>query len=142
VRETYDEARRARRAAKRSKRSFHTWRRRSKELVYQLELLASYAGPNVGELYREVDGATQPQGPAVDLIMLREFVHTYAQGVPAEAYDHVVAAIDAQLDELIPAARRAGKDSFLRKPRRFARRLTKAMRRDFAPPPPPDDQAS
>src|SRR5439155_16826159 len=73
VRDTYDEARRARKAARRSKRAFHTWRRRSKELVYQLELLAGYAGPNLSELHREIEGATSPQGPVVARIMVRDF---------------------------------------------------------------------
>src|SRR5215467_11581119 len=45
VRATYSEARRASRAAKRSRSWFHTWRRRSKELVYQVELIANHAGP-------------------------------------------------------------------------------------------------
>ena len=142
VRSTYDDARRARKAAKRSKRSFHTWRRRSKELGYQLELLANLAGPHVNELHREIEGATDPQGPAVDLIMLRDFVDTYSQGVSPDSLDPLVDAIDAQLDELASAARKAGKTAFAKKPRRFARRLTKAMRRDFAPPTPADDNVA
>ena len=142
VRSTYDDARRARKAAKRSKRAFHTWRRRSKELGYQLELLANLAGPHVNELHREIEGATDPQSPAVDLIMLRDFVDTYSQGVSPDGLDPLVDAIDAQLDELASAARKAGKTAFEQKPRRFARRLTKAMRRDFAPPPPADDNVA
>ena len=142
VRSTYDDARRARKAAKRSKRSFHTWRRRSKELVYQLEMLANLAGAHVIELHREIEGATDPQSPAVDLIMLRDFVDTYSQGVAPEALDPLVDAIDTQLDELAGAARKAGKAAFATKPRRFARRLTKAMRRDFAPPAPADDHVA
>src|SRR5690606_33993698 len=38
----YREARRARRRAKRSRSRFHTWRRRSKELVYQLDFVAAH----------------------------------------------------------------------------------------------------
>jgi CHAD domain-containing protein len=135
VRAVYDEARRARKAAKRSKRSFHTWRRRSKELSYQLELLARYSGPHLSELHREIEGATDPQGPAVDLIMLRDFIRTYGQGVDREAYDFLVGAIDAQLDDLMKSARQAGKAGFERRPRRFARRLRKAVRRDESPEP-------
>ncbi|MGE5182606.1 MAG: CHAD domain-containing protein [Acidobacteriota bacterium] len=133
VRGVYDEARRARKAGKRSKRAFHTWRRRSKELTYQLELIAGYAGPHVAELHREIEGATDPQSPAVDLIMLRDFVRTYGQGVDSEAHDFLIAAIDGQLDDLTKAARRAGKDAFRRKPRAFVRRLRKAVKRDREP---------
>jgi CHAD domain-containing protein len=142
VRDTYDDARRARKGAKRSKRAFHTWRRRSKELVYQLELLAGYAGPHLTELSRELDGATSPQGPVVDLIMVRDFVRTYNQGLPAEACEHLLTAIDAQLHDLAPAARAASKPAFRTKPRRFARRLTKAVRRDLAPPAPADEHVA
>src|SRR5215510_13034197 len=85
LRATYAEARRASRAAKRSKAWFHTWRRRSKELVYQLELIASHAGPRLNAIHDEVSGVTDALGPAVDLIMVRDFVETYGQGVAPEA---------------------------------------------------------
>lgn len=133
IRDVYGDARSARKGAKHSKRSFHTWRRRSKELGYQLELLAGYAGPHLIELHAEIDGATEPQAPAVDLIMLRDFVKTYSQGVAAEAVDHLIWAIDGQLEDLMKAGRRAGREAFRRKPRRFGRRVTKAVRRDHAP---------
>jgi CHAD domain-containing protein len=142
VRGIYDDARRARKSAKRSKRAFHTWRRRSKELTYQLELIAGYAGPHVSELFREVEGATDPQSPAVDLIMLRDFIRTYGQGVDAEAYDFLLAAIDGQLDDLMKSARRAGKAAFGRSPRRFVRRLRKAVKRDQEPATPADEHVT
>jgi CHAD domain-containing protein len=128
---TYDEARSARKAAKRSKKSFHRWRRRSKELGYQLDVLAGFAGPHAAELHREIEGVTEAQGPVVDLIMLRDFVETHAsRGEPLE---HLLSAIDAQLEDLMKDARRAGKDVYRRKPRRFGRRLEKAVERDLAP---------
>jgi CHAD domain-containing protein len=142
VRGVYDEARRARRAAKRSKRSFHAWRRRSKELSYQLELISGYAGSNVTELAAEIAGAVDPQGPAVDLIMLRDFVRAYGEGVDAESYDFLVAAIDAQLKDLMKASRKAGKEAFRRSPRKFAKRLTKSVRRDLAPPESADENVA
>lgn len=132
--ETYGEARRARRAAKGSKPWFHTWRRRSKELSYQLELLAEHAGPRLSAIHSELDGITDTLGPAVDLIMLREFVTTYGQGIPAEDIDHLKTAIDAQLGDLMKDARRAGRDSFRQRPRKFGKRLTKAVHRDLTPP--------
>lgn len=138
VRSVYEAARRARKAAKHSKRAFHTWRRRSKELTYQLELLAGYAGPLVGELHHEIAGATDVQSPAVDLIMLRDFVRTYGQGVAPEAYEQLTGAFDAMLGDLMKAGRRAGRDAFDKRPRKFTRRLSKAVRRDLAPP--ADDQ--
>jgi CHAD domain-containing protein len=141
VRDTYDAARRARKAAKRSKRAFHTWRRRSKELTYQLELLAGYGGPAIGELHREIEHVTDTQGPVVDLLMLRDLVRTHSTGIAAEAIDRLSMTLDAQLEDLIADSRRAGRDVFGRKPRRFARRVTKLVRRDATPITVDDDLA-
>jgi len=134
VRDTYDAARRARRAAKRSKRQFHTWRRRSKELTYQLDALASLAGAHVTEIAHEIEGVADSQSPAVDLVMVRDFVRTYGQGIAPEAFDQLVHSIDGQLDDLMRDSRSAGRPAFRKKPRKFARRLAKAMRKDLTPP--------
>ena len=134
VRTTYGEARRACRAAKRSRSWFHTWRRRSKELVYQLELIAHHAGPRLTALHDEVSSATDVLGPAVDLIMVRDFVVTYGQGVAPEALGHLRETIDHQLDERMKSARKTARDAFGQKARKLAKRLTKSVRRDLAPP--------
>lgn len=139
LRDTYAAARSARKAAKRSKRSFHTWRRRSKELTYQLELLAGYAGSRLAELHRDIEHVTDTQGPAVDLLMLRELVRTHATGIAPEAIDRLSDALTTQLEDLIADSRRAGRDAFRREPRRFARRVTRSIRRDATPETVPDD---
>ena len=112
-------------------RSFHRWRRRSKELGYQLDVIAGLAGLRVSEIHKEIEGATDPQGPVVDLIMLRDFVETH--GTRSESLERLTDAIDTQLDDLMRDARRAGRDAFRRKPRRFAKRLTRSVERDLAP---------
>jgi CHAD domain-containing protein len=132
LRDTYGEARRA--SGKRSKSWFHTWRRRSKELVYQLELVADHAGPRLAAIHSEVAGVTDTLGSAVDLIMLRDFVATYAQGLAPDAVDHLRETIDYHLDELMKSARKEARDAFLQKPRKLEKRITKAVRRDLTPP--------
>jgi len=134
LRDTYAQARRASRAAKRSKAWFHTWRRRSKELVYQLELIASHAGPRLSAIHSELSGATDTLGPAVDLIMVREFVATYGQGLPPEAVDHLRDAIDGHLGDLMKSSRKLARDAFRPRPRKLERRITKSVRRDLEPP--------
>jgi CHAD domain-containing protein len=134
IRTTYGEARRASRAAKRSKAWFHTWRRRSKELVYQLELVTSHAGPRVTLIHSALAGATDTLSPAVDLIMVREFVETYGQGIPPEAIARLRASIGDQLDELMTTARKTTRELFRNRPKKFEKRLSKAVRRDLAPP--------
>jgi CHAD domain-containing protein len=133
VKGVYAAARHARRAAKRSKRAFHAWRRRSKELAYQLDVLSSFAGNHVHELHAELDGVADTQSPAVDLVMVRDFVRTYGERVAPEALDQLVAAIEAQLNDVMRDSRNAGKAAFTRKPRQFGRRLTKLVRRDLTP---------
>jgi CHAD domain-containing protein len=142
VRGVYEEARAARKAARHGKRAFHTWRRRSKELGYALDVLAQYAGPALAELQHEIEGVTDTQGPAVDLIMLRDFVRTYGHGLAPEACDHLLAAIDSHLDDLMKDSRRAGRATFAPSPRKFRRRLTRAKRADVQPPADHDGVAS
>ena len=134
VHATYGQARRACREAKRSRPWFHTWRRRSKELVYQLELIAHHAGPRLTELRDEVSGATDVLGPAVDLIMVRDFVVTYGQGIAPEALGRLRDTIDHHLDDLMRSARKAGREAFRAKSRKLEKRLTKSVRRDLTPP--------
>ena len=133
VRDVYSTARRARRASKHSTRWFHTWRRRSKELSYQLELIANHAGSRLQAIHSELSGVTDTLGPAVDLIMLREFVDTHGHQVPADALDHLTATIDAQLDDLMKIARKAARDSFAQRPKRFVKRLARSIKRDLTP---------
>jgi CHAD domain-containing protein len=134
LRATYAEARNALRAAKRSKAWFHTWRRRSKELVYQVELIAQHAGPRLAAIHSELSGVTDTLGPAVDLIMVREFVSTYEQGLPPDAIAQLRDSIDSHLGELMKTARKAGRDAFHLKPKKLEKRITKSVRRDLAPP--------
>ncbi|MBA3457551.1 MAG: CHAD domain-containing protein [Deltaproteobacteria bacterium] len=133
IQEVYGDARHARRKAKDSKQWFHTWRRRCKELTFQLELLATHAGPRLAAIQSEVKGVTETLGEAVDLVMVREFVDTYGQGLGKGESDHLKSAIDARLEDLMAETRKAAKDTFSQKPSRFAKRLTKAVRRDLTP---------
>jgi CHAD domain-containing protein len=133
VRTTYRDARRARKEARHSKRAFHDWRRRSKELLNQLDLLSAYTGARVTDLHRELEAATDLQGPVVDLIMLREFARTHGDAVSSDALKALVHAITGEIDNRIGEARSAAKDAFHREPRRFARKLDKNAHRDIAP---------
>lgn len=133
VRDVYRRARRARRDAKDSKRSFHAWRRRTKELLYQLDVIGGYTGRRVSELHRDLAHATETQGPVVDLIMLRDFARTHGAGLTTEAVENLVDAIDTEISHLTRDSRRATADVFGKKPRRFAKKLDKAARADMTP---------
>ncbi len=133
IRAVYAEARHAHASSKKSKAWFHVWRRRAKELGYQLELLASHSGARLAAIHSEIDGLTDTLGPAVDLIMVREFISTYNQGVSENDLEHLRKAIDAALSDLMKDTRKAGRDLFAMKPKKLAKRLQKAIKRDLTP---------
>jgi len=133
LRGIYRAARDARKKAKHSAKAFHTWRRRAKELVYQLQLLGEHAGTRTQEIHGEVAGVTDVLSTAVDLIMLHEFVETYGQGVAPEAIERLQHTIDAQLEQIMGDARKAAAGPFRAKAKQFSKRVAKAVRRDLAP---------
>ncbi len=133
IADTYLEARRARRRSKSSRPWFHTWRRRSKELVYQLDFVAAHAGARSLAIRAEIDAITGLLSPAVDLVMLRDFVQTHGTGVGAEAVERLRDSLDGHLDDLMKTGRKAARETFAQRPKKFARRLTKAVKRDLRP---------
>jgi CHAD domain-containing protein len=133
IRKLYGEARRARRAAKASKSWFHAWRKRSKELAYTLDFVAHQAGPRALAIQSEFDGVTETLGPAVDLIMVREFVETHGLGLTPESIEHLRDTIDTQLDDLMKTGRKIAKDTFEARPRKFEKRLMRSVKRDLTP---------
>jgi hypothetical protein len=143
LRATYAEARRARRSAKHSRHAFHTWRRRSKELVIQLDLLSRVA-PELETLRERIATASDTLGRAVDLLMARDFVRLHAADIGDKGVDLLASKIAAELDDKIREARRAGRDAFHKKPRALARKLAKVVKRDAAAvaTAPPDDAAA
>ncbi|CAN5425335.1 hypothetical protein BH11MYX1_BH11MYX1_24320 [soil metagenome] len=134
VRTLYAAARDARKAAKTSKRKFHSWRRRCKELTYALEVISGFTALHVNELEQEIETVADAASPAVDLVMALDFVRTYGQGVAPEAFEQLTSSLDTQLHTLMRAARRAGKHAFHLSPKKFVRRLTKAVKKDLATP--------
>jgi CHAD domain-containing protein len=127
----YRDARRARKAAKHSRAEFHRWRRRSKELTYQLSLLARFGGPFVGELHEAVQAATDAQSPAVDLIMVRDLARTYRDAADDAGGAALREAIETRLRDAMAEARLAGREVYRIKPRKFARSLNKASAAAF-----------
>lgn len=142
LRAVYSAARDARKKAKKSAAAFHSWRRRTKELVYQLGILAEHAGTRTLEIHDEVAAVTPALSDAVDIIMLSEFCDTYGQGVSPEALEKLQATIHEHLGDLMKTARKQAKAPFEAGGKAFAKRVGKAVRKDLAPaeaPPPNAD---
>ncbi|MEZ4366417.1 MAG: CHAD domain-containing protein [Kofleriaceae bacterium] len=130
---SYRAARDAHARAKRSRRAFHAWRRRTKELALQLDVLADHAGDAVG-VHRDAYAALSDDlGQVVDLILLREFVATHGHGQPADALDALHDAIDGHLEVRMKACRKGARELFERSGKKFARGIGKALRFDLAP---------
>lgn len=133
IEDTYEEARTARQKAKDSKAWFHVWRRRTKELVYELEFVSKHAGARTSAIHEELGAVSDTLGRAVDLIMLRDFVQTHGQGIGDDHIDQLRAAIDERLEIEMKDARKNAKDAFEQKPKKFTKRLVKSVRRDLQP---------
>jgi CHAD domain-containing protein len=135
VRDVYAAAREARRRAKSGAdpREFHRWRRRTKELVFQLQLLARWAGERTCAVRDRFADVGDALSEGVDLVMLGEFIATYGHGIATVRLAAVEDAIAAQRDAAMAQARVASRGVFARRPKRFAARLARAVRRDGEP---------
>ena len=130
---TYRQARDARRKAKRSDRAVHRWRRRNKELGYQLALLAEV--PAAAELREALTTLDDALGEVVDRLLLTEFVGLYGASDPS-AGAALLTRIHDELDNRRDQARRASRELYAVRPRKLRRRLRRAMA-----PVPVDDRA-
>ncbi|HVK71774.1 MAG TPA: CHAD domain-containing protein [Kofleriaceae bacterium] len=130
---TYRQARDARRKAKRSDRAVHRWRRRNKELGYQLALLAEV--PAAAELREALTTLDDALGEVVDRLLLTEFVGLYGASDPS-AGAALLTRIHDELDDRRDQARRASRELYAVRPRKLRRRLRRAMA-----PVPVDDRA-
>ena len=124
----YRRARTARKRAKRSDRAIHRWRRRSKELGYQLAILDVVPGADaMREALAELDDQLSP---VVDHLMTKDYVALYGGGA-----DDTTALLGAVHDRLLAgkdAARKASRDLFKRKPRRLRQEVMSALAADAA----------
>lgn len=133
VRATYADARKARRDAKHSRHAFHRWRRRSKELAIQLDVVSRVMAPELTEWREQLLAATDHLGGTVDILMARDFVRTHGAGIADEEITLLSRYLARQLDDKVEEARRQGRDAFRKKPRALARKLARAVKRGATP---------
>lgn len=123
--ETYGRARRARRKAKRSDRAAHRWRRRSKELSYQLSVFGDV--PAAAELREGLSKLDDELGEVVDRLMLKDFVGLYGHAADADAVGALLGLIHDQLLDRRDTARNDSKDLFAARPRKLRKKLARAI---------------
>lgn len=137
---TYARARRARRKARRSERAIHRWRRRTKELGYQLVLVADDAV--AAELRRQLVAVDESLGHVVDRLLLKDFVGLHGAVLDATAAGALLTHVH---DELLAGRDRARTDSkplFAPRPRKLRKLLRRALRGGTPAAPPATDPRS
>ena len=123
--------RRARRARKRSRsdvHQFHVWRRRSKELAYQLDALADAFGERMAAIAHDLDPILDAQSIGVDVIMVCQFLRVHAVDVPGIVADPLIDELDRRIDDHIRLAKHESRAMFSTKPSDFARAVRHAGR--------------
>lgn len=123
LRRTYRRGRRAMKAAKtgRDEAAFHEWRKRAKDLWYELRLFSdAWPGP-LRATAEEAHKLTELLGDHHDLALLREDLHERNLG-EAEA-PALEAAIGRRQEELAAAAFPLGRRLYAERPKAFSRRL-------------------
>lgn len=126
LKRVYREARRARRDAKDDRQAFHTWRRRTKELKYQLDLLGQHA-PSVAAVEAELEALVDAQSLAVDLIMVIGFIKAHGDASSPDAVMSLVEFLQQQTSAQMVLARRAGRDQFHARPKDYVRGIREAI---------------
>ncbi len=130
VRDTYRRARAAMRAAMKHgrERDLHDWRKRTKELNYQLELLIAERRGKARKLHRVFDDMAEELGGITDRLNLRD----YAQSRETLRGDAAVRRLAKRVGgEAVKRARLAfedGAEAFHLKPGKFAELLSDLLR--------------
>jgi CHAD domain-containing protein len=122
LRRTYRSARRHYQRARRiaDEVHVHNWRKRSKDVAYQLELFASGQAP-LKELRREYSGLTSALGEITDLVLLRRHAQASEQLFGVPGHEELLARIGELVAARIQNAMNIGERLYHQRPRWFAR---------------------
>ncbi|MBL4847768.1 MAG: CHAD domain-containing protein [Planctomycetes bacterium] len=122
--------RRARRGFKRARQTLedqdvHTWRKRVKELRYQLELVEPLTG--VLTVHRRLADLAESLGTVTDLIVLRDCALAHRDRLPAETTEHLIERLESKIKRRTEALLASEADLFSRKPKAFADRVLRGV---------------
>jgi len=122
--ESFRRARRARKQAKstRSDDALHAWRKRTKELRYQLELLSDVA--RASDEHTALASLAEELGQITDRIVLRTYAREHKAALRPAKPKPLTRAVQRQVEALAAEALRGSKPLFSERPREFARRVT------------------
>ncbi|HEY7642303.1 MAG TPA: CHAD domain-containing protein [Steroidobacteraceae bacterium] len=125
LKKTYGRARRALRNARieRAAEDLHEWRKQTKYLWHQLQVLTPLAAGQIGELADEFHHLADYLGDEHDLVVLRERVAT--AGMSETAASALEALIDRRREELQDKAFSLGERLYADKSKAFVHAMTK-----------------
>jgi CHAD domain-containing protein len=102
--------------------NLHNWRKRVKDLWYELRLLAPVCGPTVRGGAEEAEHLSDLLGDDHDLAVLREILVGKAPHVRSDL-DALIGLVDYRRDQLQTQAKAIGARLYAEKPRAFVRRM-------------------
>lgn len=129
IRRTYRRARRSMTLAVQTgeERHLHDWRKRTKELSYQIELLVGATRGDARKLRKTFWAMAKEIGAITDLLNLRDFVRNEKALARSAGMEAFLARIDLRVRTRTKQAFHAGAGLFADPPRRFAGRLAVAL---------------
>lgn len=99
----------------------HNWRKRNKDVTYQLELLAPVLGARAAKRRERHADLSQQLGEVTDLFVLRRFIEQLDPSVAQR--DELLARIDRLADKKLSDALDDGAPLFSRRPKKLVARL-------------------
>jgi len=107
--------------------NLHEWRKRVKDLWYQLRLLAPVCGPVVRGQSKDAHALADLLGDDHDLAVLRQTLVGVSDGVPADI-DAVLGLVDHRRSQLRAEAFALGDRVYAERPKAFVRRMRACWR--------------
>lgn len=122
--------RRARKGFRSARETFedqdiHDWRKRVKELRYQLELLEPLTGEL--EVHHRLADLAESLGVVTDLIVLRDCALAHQSRLPEESTAHLIKKLESKVRKKTEALLAAAGDLFECKPKAFAKRVLEGV---------------
>lgn len=125
LRRTYSKGRRIAKCNARhaTAESLHEWRKRSKDLRSQLDVIAPLQHASLQNMADRLHALTDQLGEEHDLVVLRERLRSDTSGVKGSGREALEKRIAKRRAKLRRKALKAGKKAFAERPARFAARL-------------------
>jgi CHAD domain-containing protein len=130
LRKSHRRVRRAWKGAERSRADahIHEWRKRTKELRYELEMLASSGAPWVARRHEDLVRLAESLGEATDLIVLSDFLQDWNREAKDEEADLLLRQVRRLVDKRLARALERARPVLGRRPRKFAQKALRKVR--------------